>query len=164
MPIIYVKDSSAINPIGSGNKLICHLVTDAMTWGGDFMNALSSKWDGPEINYKQHKEFVWGEVDFIRVESDIIVANMVALHGFYNELTKKSSMKYFILRRCLQACKDFAQKHNYSIHMPRIGDDSSGARWWMVRDIIEGVFSDMDIHVYNHDRYFNPYTKAITPL
>src|SRR5579871_1164020 len=68
-------------PISEGNKIIAHVCNDIGGWGKGFVNALSAKWNEPEKKYRawhrSKQNFELGQVQFVRVENNIWVANMI---------------------------------------------------------------------------------------
>lgn len=82
--IIYLN-GNAVYPKISGNKVIVHICNDEGRWGGGFVLAISKRWNEPE---KQYKEWIrsgkgkLGEIQFVPVEKDIVVVNMIAQENF----------------------------------------------------------------------------------
>jgi O-acetyl-ADP-ribose deacetylase (regulator of RNase III) len=78
--INYIK-GDATNPQGLGNKLIVHICNDIGAWGKGFVLAISKKWKEPEKEYrewyKSQTDFELGKVQFVQVEPDAFVANMI---------------------------------------------------------------------------------------
>ena len=88
MEILYIK-GDATAPIGSGVKVITHICNDIGGWGKGFVLALSKKWKMPEEAYRQwyksQEEFTLGAVQFVNVENELYVANMIGQHGIYKD-------------------------------------------------------------------------------
>ena len=82
--IKYVK-GDATSPIGEGRKIIIHCCNDIGAWGAGFVIALSNKWPITRKKYiewsKEPEGFELGEVQYVKVEDDIVVANMIGQHG-----------------------------------------------------------------------------------
>lgn len=80
MEILYIK-GDATAPIGSGVKVITHICNDIGGWGKGFVLALSKKWKMPGRSlspwYKSQEEFTLGAVQFVNVENELYVANMI---------------------------------------------------------------------------------------
>ena len=81
-PITYLT-GDATNPIEvNGRKIIAHIVNTIGAWGAGFVLALSRRWKTPETEYRKWFEasgykLSLGEVQFVKVEKDMVVANMV---------------------------------------------------------------------------------------
>jgi O-acetyl-ADP-ribose deacetylase (regulator of RNase III) len=109
--------------------------------------ALSNRWKMPEVAYKLKKKYILGEVDFVRVENDIVVANMIAQHGI-RSAGNDTPIDYNAVRTCLNAVNDMAFRTGATIHMPRIGCGLAGGKWEEIEKIIKHVMS-VDVYVYD---------------
>jgi O-acetyl-ADP-ribose deacetylase (regulator of RNase III) len=153
--ISYLK-GDATNPLGAGNKFICHCCNDLGKWGKGFVVALSKKWPAPETEYRRwHRErtgFALGEIQMVQVENTIWVANMIGQHG-----TKQGSsgppIRYEAVRQCLEKVAAEATRLSASIHMPRIGCGLAGGKWELIEPIILETLcaSALAVTVYNFD-------------
>jgi O-acetyl-ADP-ribose deacetylase (regulator of RNase III) len=144
--------------------VICHVCNDKGDWGKGFVLALSRKWKEPEKEYrlwwlKWHRGlplpstemgFGLGRTQFVRVEDDIMVANMVAQHGIG---VKKGviPLRYTALRECLTDLYGSVSQmpKAYTVHMPRIGCGLAGGDWDEVVGILEDVIT-VDTYVYDY--------------
>ena len=81
--ITYTK-GDATRPAGAGNKIIVHICNDIGGWGKGFVMAVSKRWLEPEQQYRQwhqsKQNFALGEVQFVQVDLDTWVANMIGHH------------------------------------------------------------------------------------
>lgn len=166
---IYYRIGDATSPVGEGDglgdKIIAHVCNDAGGWGRGFVVALNRRWREPRRAYKewyrQHHqgwggaEFKLGRVSFVRVERDIVVANMIAQRGIRNP-GDPPAVDYDALRECLHYVADCAYGNvndpkMESIHMPRIGSGLGGGDWGTIETIIyqEMVAGyGLDVNVY----------------
>lgn len=105
MEILYIK-GDATAPIGSGVKVITHICNDIGGWGKGFVLALSKKWKMPEEAYRQwyksQEEFTLGAVQFVNVENELYVANMIGQHGIYKDSKGLPPIRYDAVRQCLK--------------------------------------------------------------
>jgi len=140
----------ATNPTGDGTKIISHICNDINKWGRGFVIALSKKWKEPEAEYRKLRlcDRQLGNVQFIQVEPNIYVANMIAQHGIGPYSSNQPPIRYEALRICLQKVNEFAVSHNASIHMPRIGTGLAGGQWDFIEPIINDTLS-VDVYVYD---------------
>ncbi len=145
--INYVK-GDATKPIGDGNKIIPHCCNTENIWGAGFVLAISRRWYAPELAYRKRKEFKLGTVDFIRVEDDIIVANMIAQKGIGYDAQGNPPISYAALRIALNIVNHHAHLTGSSIHMPRIGCGLAGGNWETVEQIIKDVMT-VPVTVYD---------------
>jgi O-acetyl-ADP-ribose deacetylase (regulator of RNase III) len=149
MPIKYLK-GDATNPIGKGIKIITHIVNNFGGWGAGFVLAINKKWKEPEAKYREWsrkgEDFDLGNVQFVEVCSDIIVANMLAQKGFGGVAVQHNH-----LRTCLAKVREYAKSQNASIHMPRIGTGLGGSVWSMIEPIIEEELTNQGVEVTVYD-------------
>lgn len=145
--IQYVK-GDATEPQGEGNKIIVHVCNDIGAWGAGFVLAISKKWYAPEMAYRRNKNRKIGSVDFIRVENDIIVANMIAQNGVGRDDKGNPPINYAALRIALNKANQHAWETGSTIHMPRIGCGLAGGDWNVVEKIIKNVMT-VPVTVYD---------------
>jgi O-acetyl-ADP-ribose deacetylase (regulator of RNase III) len=146
MTINYVT-GDATDPQGSGLKVICHICNDAGAWGKGFVVALSKRWRSPETGYRAIRRHVLGAVDFFSVESDIIVANMIAQRGLPSRQNPEP-LDCEELRRCLIKVGDFAHDRAASIHMPKIGSGLARGDWSEISRVIDYTLAHVSVSVY----------------
>ena len=145
--INYIKGDATL-PQGAGFKIICHICNDKRRWGAGFVLAISKKWEMPEMHYRMKDDYVLGDVDFIPVEPDTFVANMIAQHDIkYNE-NGVPPIRYEAVAEALYKVNEIAKRNDGSIHMPRIGAGLAGGDWNKIEDIINRVVT-VPVTVYD---------------
>lgn len=142
--IKYIK-GDATRPIGDGNKLLIHCCNDIGLMGAGVALAIAQKWPQVKVQYKKWSrghvkglKFALGMVQFVKVEDDIVVGNMIGQQG----IRKKGNappIRYSAIVKCLEKVKSAALANNASVHAPKFGSDRAGGRW----DIIEGYINDI---------------------
>lgn len=151
--INYIK-GDATNPQGLGNKLIVHICNDIGAWGKGFVLAISKKWNEPEREYrewyKSQTDFGLGKVQYVNVEPDIFVANMIGQHKI-RKTNGLAPIRYDSVEECLNKVADFAIENQTSIHMPRIGCGLAGGNWIEIVNIINRTLIEKDIKVTVYD-------------
>ena len=86
MSVTYVK-GDATQPIGSENRIITHCCNDEGYWNAGFVKALSRRWPEPERAYRRWAKgletltFALGNVQFVRVDAGLCVANIIGQSG-----------------------------------------------------------------------------------
>lgn len=141
----------ATQPVGSDNKIICHICNNVGAWGAGFVLALSRRWKEPEMVYRQTnvRDLHLGTVITVRVSEDILVANMVAQNNIISNINdNEPPIRYDALKVCLAAVNDIALKTNSSLHMPRIGTGLAGGKWDEIEKIIKETIT-VDTYVYD---------------
>lgn len=150
--IKYIK-GDATKPIGDGNKIIVHNVNDKNKWGRGFVLALSARWSKPEEEYRawfrgERGLYYLGAVQFVQVEPDIWVANVMAQHDIH-AIDGVPPIRYDALRNGLRRVARFATEIGASLHLPRIGCGLSGGSWNMVLPIIEDECDGLEVTIYD---------------
>jgi O-acetyl-ADP-ribose deacetylase (regulator of RNase III) len=146
MVINYVK-GDATRPEGKGKKIITHICNDIGAWGAGFVLAVSKRWEEPEIAYRSLKQYILGHVQFVFVDEDIIVANMIAQRDT-NWFAGNPPIRYDALRRALKEVNKKATILDASIHMPRIGCGLAGGQWEEIEKLIQQEVT-VEVTVYD---------------
>jgi O-acetyl-ADP-ribose deacetylase (regulator of RNase III) len=153
--IIYLE-GDATYPQADGNKIICHICNDIGAWGAGFVLAISKRWHEPENYYKRWyalKEkfsFELGKIQFVKVEDDICVVNMIAQYGIGYGRTNPP-IRYKAVDECLQKLSKRALDFNASVHMPRIGCGLAGGKWENIEALIIKNLCSKGIQVFVYD-------------
>lgn len=130
--------------------VIVHVCNDVRAWGAGFVLALSRRWPQPEAVYRAAPRLELGEVQFVRVEPKIHVANMICQRGIG---TDRRRIDYHHLESCLAVVADAAREatERPSIHMPRIGCGLAGGRWEEIEAIVNQTLVGNGLEVYVYD-------------
>ena len=148
-----VGDATA--PQVAGQKIIVHVCNDIGAWGCGFVMALSRRWAIPERRYRAWyhtgKGFGLGAVQFVPVELNIVIANMIAQRGLAMCSQAEPPIRYEALEQCLRQVAERAVETNASVHMPRIGCGLAGGDWAEVEPIIRRSLTDAGVPVYVYD-------------
>jgi len=164
--MIEYETGDATRPcVDEGLRIIVHIVNDEGKWGSGFVMALSERWKEPEEYYRKQaryvkKEFVLGNVQWVFIDQNLAVCNMIAQHGIKRK-TNQVPLRYDALEACLDkmaqgaraaaglADKATLERKALSIHMPRIGCNRGGGKWDRVEAIIEETCWDLNVYVYD---------------
>lgn len=143
----------ATKPISAGNKIIVHCCNDLGGWGAGFVLALSRRWPEPERQYRWWAEasgvlpeFQLGEVQFVQVERDTIVANLIGQHGC-GYSGGKPPIRYEAIREGLRKVAQSAKSNNATVHMPKMGAGLAGGDWQIIEAIVRETLVDAGIPV-----------------
>ena len=141
-------------PSGEGNKIIAHICNDRGKWGKGFVLALSRRWLQPaeafKAWFKEANGFELGAVQFVQVEPDVWVANMVGQHGLKAQ-KGVPPIRYEALSTCLEEVASKAKELGATVHMPRIGCGLAGGEWSKVEPIILEALCEKGIEVTVYD-------------
>ena len=131
----------ATQPDAEGKKIIVHVCNDIGGWGKGFVLALSKRWKQPEAEYRRwhngddDRPFELGQVQFVPVESDLWVANLIGQRGIRRS-GGKPPVRYDAIKAGLDRVSTFAEEHQASVHMPRIGCGLAGGSWDEIEPLI----------------------------
>lgn len=153
--LIHYITGDATQPISKGNKIIAHVCNDVGGWGKGFVTAISKRWPQPEKQYRQWFKsgngFALGEIQTIKVSSEIWVANMIGQHKIYKDEDGNPPIRYEAIEKALTKLATFAKEINASIHMPRIGCGLAGGTWDKIEPIINATLIANGIEVVVYD-------------
>lgn len=155
-----VIKGDATQPNAEGMKLIPHVCNNIGAWGAGFVLALSRKWKKPEQLYKKwYREgyyqkpgrtnltpFRLGEIQAVKVASDIAVVNMIGQEGIGGTLGRPP-IRYGSLGWAMLSVKNLAVKHKASIHCPMFGSALAGGNWDVIEQMIFECWTDYEISV-----------------
>lgn len=156
MQINYTK-GDATSPIGDGNKMIIHICNDVGGWGKGFVTAISKRWKSPEAAYrkwfKSGEGFELGEVQFVKVEDNLWVGNLIGQRDIITKTKGEPPIRYDAVQRGLNKVFQFVKENNCSVHMPRIGCGLAGGKWENIEPLIyeELVSKGIETTVYDFD-------------
>ncbi|MBN1387472.1 MAG: macro domain-containing protein [Bacteroidales bacterium] len=144
----------ATEPTGKGIKIIVHICNDIGAWGKGFVMALSGKWSKPETEYrkwfKDGKGFELGAVQFVQVENDLFVANIIGQRGIIS-IDSRPPIRYEAVETGLAKVAEKAIELGASIHMPRIGSGLAGGKWEEIEKIINNTLVNRGLSVTVYD-------------
>ncbi|MCL2015448.1 MAG: macro domain-containing protein [Defluviitaleaceae bacterium] len=151
--ITYTK-GDATAPIGNGTKIIAHICNDIGGWGKGFVLAVSKRWKEPEKQYrtwyKSKENFGLGEVQFVQVEQEIYVANMIGQRGVKMPF-KAPPIRYDAVENALVKLSEKAAELNATVHMPRIGCGLAGGKWEQIEPLIIRHLIEKNVEVFVYD-------------
>ncbi len=150
----YIIDD-ATNPKIDGNKIIVHICNDVGGWGKGFVMAISKRWKEPELRYrewfKSKENFELGQVQFVQVENEIWVANLIGQHKINRDENGNAPIRYEAILSGLELVEQFAIEKNATVHMPRIGCGLAGGTWDKIEPLIEKTLMTNGIETYVYD-------------
>jgi O-acetyl-ADP-ribose deacetylase (regulator of RNase III) len=147
----------ATQPQATGHAIICHICNDSGAWGAGFVLAISARWPQPEQAYRDWyanratNDFGLGSVQFVQVETDIWVANMIGQRDIRSG-PDGPPIRYEAVDACLAKVGTQARELSASVHMPRIGCGLAGGRWEEIEPLIRKNLIERGIAVTVYDR------------
>ncbi len=140
----------ATDPQADGNKIIIHCCNDIGAWGAGFVMALSRKWKEPEEKYRRKNGYVLGTVQFVMVEEDIFVGNMIGQHGVGPDEDGDPPVRYSAIAEALIEVNRWAESINATVHCPKFGSDLAGGDWNVIEVLLREIMS-VPVTVYNFE-------------
>lgn len=145
----------ATNPQTKGNKIIVHVCNDIGGWGKGFVMAISKRWEQPEQQYRQwfksNDNFSLGQVQFVQVEEELWVANLIGQHKINKDENGNAPIRYEAILLGLEKVGQFAIDKNSTVHMPRIGCGLAGGTWDKIEPLISKSLLENEIETYVYD-------------
>ena len=98
-------------------------------------------------------------VQFVNVEPDLYVANMIAQKGYgknnrnmhrTDEADTSIPLQYDYLYECLVGVATQAKGYGASVHMPRIGCGLAGGTWDKVEPLVLQALAGIPVFVYDY--------------
>jgi O-acetyl-ADP-ribose deacetylase (regulator of RNase III) len=149
------KNGDATTPENKGNKIIVHVCNDIGAWGKGFVMAISKRWKEPERSYrdwfKTKDNFVLGQVQFVQVEDELWVANLIGQHKINKDEQGNAPIRYEAILSGLDKVGQFALENNATVHMPRIGCGLAGGTWDRIEPLIQSTLIEKKILVTVYD-------------
>ncbi|MEV0449365.1 macro domain-containing protein [Streptomyces sp. NPDC050600] len=142
MSVIEYVRGDATAPRGKGVKIVAHVCNDLGGWGKGFVLAVSARWPEPEAAYRRwHREragndFGLGAAQFVRVEPNVWVANLVGQRGIRTGRSSGVPVRYEAIDAALGLLAGKAAEVGASVHMPRIGCGLAGGEWSRVEPLV----------------------------
>jgi O-acetyl-ADP-ribose deacetylase (regulator of RNase III) len=156
MPILYVV-GDATRPQGAGAKVIVHCVNDIGVWGAGFVLAIDRRWAIVADRYRSwHRApqpdapFHLGAVQFVEVEPQLWVANLVGQHRTIRE-GELIPIRYEALTLGFQTVATFCRGRQASVHAPRLGAGLARGSWSKIAKLLERELVDREIPVTVYD-------------
>lgn len=154
MTINYIKGDATL-PATEGNKIIVHICNDIGAWGKGFVLAISKRWKKPEQQYKawfaSKEGFILGQVQFVQVEDELWVANLIGQHKIYKDENGNAPIRYDAVLLGLKQVTAFAIDKKATVHMPRIGCGLAGGTWDKIEPLINSslIVENISVRVYD---------------
>jgi len=152
--IKYIQ-GDATQPIGKESKILVHVCNDIGGWGKGFVVAISRRWKEPENQYrewfKSQTQFELGNVQFVKVSDDLLVANLIGQHKIRKDENGNPPIRYDAIRSGIKKVASKAKNLNAVIHMPRIGCGLAGGKWEEIEKILQDELLSQDLKVVVYD-------------
>jgi len=155
--LLRYKVGDATIPVSGGMRYILQVNNNEGKYGAGFSGVLSKKWPQVESEYRKwwrekFGKLQLGDVQFIQVQTDTTIVNMIAQDGIKTSAkSKKVHLKYDALETCLNKAGARISDEGGSVHMPRIGTGLAGGTWNKIEPIIDEQLLKRGINVTVYD-------------
>jgi len=114
--------------------------------------AIAKKWKIVKDDYvKWCQEGVeLGDVQFVRVQNDIVVANIIGQKGLRSQQNPKP-ISYEAIRKGFRQVAEYAIENKCEVHIPRLGAGLAGGKWSEIYSLVKKWFSNKDIPVFIYE-------------
>jgi len=154
----YIPGGDITNPVNTGKDIcIAHCVNDIWIMGAGVAKALYTKWPNVRSEYLQLSKTSasLGDVQFVNVDDNIVVANLIGQHGISFDCNGNPPIRYNALDTGFSQILKFCQARIADLHIPyKLGCDLAGGNWNTVEIIIRETVLKQDIDVYVYDKFF----------
>lgn len=159
--IFYHAKNRADAPINSSHVIIPHVCNNVNAFGAGFAADVADRF--PEVKENFHllgKNAKLGHTQFIETYIDktnknkLILANMIA----QNRLVSKNNprpLNYGSLAICMYNIRNYAynlaknsETNRVEIHAPKFGCGLAGGNWHFIMELINDIWSDLDVFIY----------------
>ncbi len=134
---------NALEPRGSGSRVIVHVVNDRTPrWGGGFALAVGRAWPTVQRDFigwveQDPARLRLGEVRVVEAAPGLHIASVVAMHGYGP--AAKPRIRYGALEEGLREVALLAKRIKASVHAPRLGAGQAGGAWNVVEGLLEEI-------------------------
>lgn len=165
-----VGDCLTFPNMGSAIYVVPHVCNDIGAWGSGFVVAVSKKYADPEKAYRlwyrdddylqfgKHIPFALGEVQIVKGESGVFIANMIGQHKIIR--TDGKPIRYRHLANAMDKvgkfCKSYQKKIDDQleamdktpgsvpvvIRCPMFGSGLAGGNWEFIEELIKEIWID----------------------
>lgn len=139
-----VGDVREQRAIGDAIRVIPHCCNDINVMGAGVAKALYTKWY--KVKGRYHHYFTMnehcrlGSTQFIEVEPDTYVVNMIGQHGVGTDENGNPPVRYEALEKAMRSIVHFFDDINIEIHCPMFGCDLAGGDWKIVSRMINEIW------------------------
>lgn len=137
------------------HRYIIHCCNDVGAWGSGVVLAISKKWPEPEQQYrewsKKKKTFKLGQCQFVLVDKDITVVNMIGQHGI-GMRSGTPPIRYGSILECLSTVRNTILVNGEgSVHCPKFGAGLAGGNWKIIEEFLQHDICKFGINVYVYE-------------
>lgn len=170
---IFVKNKNIIeniqnifNNATNTHIIVPNLCNNSGTFTGPVNSVIKSFLPEAETNYSLlTKKFLSGNLGYTQIieakkntklNNKIYVANMIA-QNTNAPSSQNRTLNYYSLIKCMNTINKFIQTNvsnndeiYYEIHSPKFGIGYPGGKWEFIQSLIEDVWSDKTVLIYNN--------------
>lgn len=127
--------------------VIPHVCNDIYLMARGFVVPLCERWPQVKTEYVLHK-YPLGKTQFLHVEDNITVANMIAQHETIRTIEKP--IRYAALVKCMEEVLEYCQSNGYGVICPKFGSDMARGNWDFIVELIDEIWGTLDVTVVSY--------------
>jgi hypothetical protein len=145
-------------------KIIPHCCNDIGVWGAGFVVPLGKSFPKAKQDYQEYVEAMnkapiddelLGEVVYTKIPPKVIIANMIGQKGVGRQ--NGPPIRYWAIVKCMESVRKTAKiiqerGAKVEIHSPKFGSDLAGGRWELIEELINEIWSELNVTVYIYDK------------
>jgi hypothetical protein len=144
--------SDATRLEAEGHCILVHILSDALTWGLGFSQAIELRWPAVSIQIQRYLRATsprptLGQVHWSQLDERVTAAHLIAERSRGNPAT---ALDLKCLAACLEQVANRAVAQNVQVHAPPIGTGLCGAQWQDVRVLLESQVVARGVDVVVH--------------
>lgn len=129
------------------NTIIPHVCNNAGAMSAGFVVPLCRRYPVVKIEYTSSKLDL-GDTQFINVEPDVYVANMIA-QTLYD---RPRPLRYDALVYCMEDVALDVEFNNLKILAPKFGSELAGGNWEFIECLIEDIWEGLDVTIVEYQK------------
>ena len=153
MPIIKYLKGDATSPITiepNAPIIIAHVCNNTGSWGAGFVIPLGDKYPKAKNNYINKNNYILGNVDIVKINNNLFVANMIAQDNNALRFFKLdyNALIISLINLNYYALTNFNHQPKPTIHAPKFGSGIANGNWNVIESIINNFLTDVDVYIY----------------
>lgn len=129
--------------------VIAHVCNNLGLMGKGFAKQVAETFPEVAERFKRAKPAFQSTLILPSRSPSIYISNMVCMNGLFHRINNPAPLCNDSLKECLRQTKVYAKDLGAQVHMPRIGSGLARGDWNTIRGIIEDVFGESEVFVWD---------------
>lgn len=153
----YIEDNILNPKYNSRPRIICHVVNNKGGFGAGFALEVAKKYPLVCDKYKEwygmslllgDNKFRLGDIQIVKVNETLTFINMLAQNGYKSQINT-IPIDYNALEKCLLKVKEYNERKQLPILMPKIGAGLGGGDWNKIETIINNILDKQKVYIFD---------------